>query len=224
MDVLNYEFKQISVLRIDTYITKVQFYDLNIFAEYADKFSKSALKETKYLGFRDIPDLLQKYANGNKLLDYGCGPGISSAFLKKLGFQIDGVDINESMINLARQALPKNNFQVLKEGKIPAEDEHYDIVFSSWVLQEIGQKHELVTTLIEIARVLKTDGIFVAVLASEAFYGKNWIDVDAKYKENENLKGGDKTKILIKETNFFYDLISGLKRIIEKCYRKLDLM
>lgn len=143
------------------------------FAQYADMYSQLNLKEIRYLGLRDVPGLLQKYVRGKLALDYGCGEGRSPAFLRSLGFSVDGVDISESMMNLARQAVPESNFQVLHEGKIPAEDEHYDLVFCSWVLQEIGSKPKLVSVLTKIFRVLKKEGIFVAVVASETLYNKD---------------------------------------------------
>lgn len=172
------------------------------FAVYADAFSRFSFTDTGYLCFRDVPDLLQKYGSGNVALDYGCGPGRSPTFLKKLGFLVDGVDINENMINSARRAVPEGSFQVLRENKIPADNGRYNLVFCSWVLQEIGRKHELVSTLLEITRVLKKDGIFVAIVPSETLYGKDWIHVNAEFEENRSLKSGDRARVLIKESNF----------------------
>lgn len=172
--------------------------------EYSKLFSQLRLNEERYLDFRDIPDLLQKYVKGRVALDYGCGTGISAAFLKDLGFLVDGVDISESMVNLARQAMPENNFQVLQEGKIPAEDVHYDLVFCNWVLPEIGPKHELFSTLSEITRVLKEHGILIAVVANEASYQKDYIWKNSEFEENKNLKSGDRVKILVKNSNFFF--------------------
>lgn len=174
------------------------------YAEYAEMYSRISLKESRYLGLRDVPDLLQKYAKGNMALDYGCGLARSSAFLTNLGFLVDGVDISESMINLARQAMPEGSFQVLQEDRIPAENEHYDLVFCSWVLQEISSKHKLIATLSEITRVLKKDGIFAAIVPSEALYTKDWIHANAEFEENKHLKSGDQAKILVKESNFFW--------------------
>lgn len=173
--------------------------------EYSKLFPQFSLKEANYLGLRDIPDLLQKYVKGKMALDYGCGPGGSSAFLKELGFLVDGVDISESMVNLARQAMPENNFSVLQEDKILAEDEHYDLVFCSWVLQEISPKNKLAAVLSEISRVLKKHGIFAAIVNSEAFYTKDWIHANTEFEENKNLKSGDRTRILVKNSsNFFW--------------------
>lgn len=174
------------------------------FAEYADIFSRMSLENADYLALRDMPDLLRNYAKGKKALDYGCGLGKSTTFLRKFDFSIDGVDVSEPMIDLARKTLPDVNFYVLQDGKIPAEDEHYDLVFCSWVLQDIGPKKNLTMAISEIARVLKNEGVFVAVVSSEAFYSKEWIHANAEFEENKNLKSGDKTKILVKGSDNFY--------------------
>lgn len=197
-------------------MTTVQGYS---FAEFADIFSFCSFESPSiYLAFRDVPDLLQKYSKGKVALDYGYGPGKSSMFLEKLGFWVDGVDISEPMVNIARKTLPEMQFQVLQGGKIPAEDEHYDLIFCSWVLQEIGPKQNLIAALLEIARVLKADGIFAAVVSSEAGYSKEWIHANGEFEENKNLKSGDKAKVLSKEKdNFFGGTIFGLSKIIEKC-------
>ncbi|KAM7249465.1 hypothetical protein ACFE04_008350 [Oxalis oulophora] len=102
------------------------------YIEFANKYSQIKLRNIKYLGFRDVPALLQKHVRGNKALDFGCGQGKSTTFLNKLGFVVDGVDINEHMIDLARKTLPENNFRVIKDGNIPAKNEQYDLVFASW--------------------------------------------------------------------------------------------
>lgn len=172
------------------------------YADFADTYSQTNLKDTKYLGFRDVPELLQKYVKGKKALDYGCGPGKSTALLTKLGYTVDGVDINEHMVDIAQKAFPENNVQVIRNSKIPAKDEQYDLVFASWVLQDIGPKDKLYAPFPEISRVLKKDGTFVAIVPSEAFFGRDWTDVSGEFEENRNLKSGDRAKVLFKENNY----------------------
>ena len=40
---------------------------------------------------------------GGSVLDLGCGPGWSSLFLARAGFDVVGVDISERMIEIARE-------------------------------------------------------------------------------------------------------------------------
>ncbi|PCJ24842.1 MAG: hypothetical protein COA94_07045 [Rickettsiales bacterium] len=58
-------------------------------------YAKYKITGTPYLPFRDMPNILNKYVEGKKALDFGSGAGESTIFLKSLGFDTIGVDINE---------------------------------------------------------------------------------------------------------------------------------
>ena len=40
---------------------------------------------TYYLAFRDLPALIRRYNHGRRALDFGCGTGRSTRFLRNLG-------------------------------------------------------------------------------------------------------------------------------------------
>lgn len=60
--------------------------------------------------------LLQKFAEaigpGKRVLDLGCGPGHTTAYLDSLGLAAIGVDISPNMIALAQQHFPQSEFAV----------------------------------------------------------------------------------------------------------------
>lgn len=175
-------------------------------ALYAERYSNLKITGTQFLAFRDVPDLIYRHVNGAATLDYGCGAGKSSAFLKSLDLCVDGVDINEKMVMQARQSMPTGNFQVLKNGRIPAEDEWYDFVFASWVLMEISSKEQLVATLSEVARVMKSGATFMAIVCSADFYNDDWLTENTQFEENKNLQSGCIVKMSFKEINLsLYD-------------------
>ena len=55
----------------------------------------------RYLAYRDVPGLIKKYVKGSKALDYGAGTGISTRFLIDRGFDVNGVDVSQAMIEQA---------------------------------------------------------------------------------------------------------------------------
>jgi len=60
----------------------------------------------------DVRKFIQKYkqSNGNHLLDVGCGTGVHANLLGKY-FQVEGLDIEQKMLSVARKNYPKIRFQ-----------------------------------------------------------------------------------------------------------------
>jgi len=57
---------------------------------------------TGFLAFRDMKKILDQPIQGAKALDFGCGAGRSTRLLSSYGFDVTGVDIDEEMINEAK--------------------------------------------------------------------------------------------------------------------------
>ncbi|HJD61613.1 MAG TPA: class I SAM-dependent methyltransferase [Rickettsia endosymbiont of Columbicola hoogstraali] len=133
---------------------------------YAQTYSQLDLTGTGYLAFRDIPNIIKNHITGNKVLDYGCGAGKSTIFLKSLGLDVTVVDINEEMIKIASSNDPVGIYNIITSGNILAEDNTFDLVFSSWVMMEVASKEELAKIAKEITRVLKNDGSFIMLVCN----------------------------------------------------------
>lgn len=173
---------------------------------YADEYAKLEITGTQYLAFRDIKQLVQKYVKGKAALDYGCGCGKSTQFLKTLGLNVSGVDINKDMIRHAAIEDIDGNYAVITSGNIPAYENSYDLVFSSWVMMEVSSKSELMKIGQEIHRVLKPNGIFIMIVCNEDTYNNDWLTENTEFEENIELSSGSRVKILFKDINLsIYD-------------------
>jgi SAM-dependent methyltransferase len=70
----------------------------------AEVYATLEFKNTYHLAYRDIPAILGEHVRGGrKSVDFGCGTGRSTRYLRQLGFEVTGVDIAEDMIRKARE-------------------------------------------------------------------------------------------------------------------------
>jgi len=72
----------------------------------ADAYATLEFANTYHLAYRDLPAIMSEHVTGTKALDFGCGTGRSTRFLRKLGFNVMGVDISEEMLRIARPLDP----------------------------------------------------------------------------------------------------------------------
>lgn len=118
---------------------------------------------SEYFAEFKILELKSKYnLNSKKILDFGCGDGISYKFFKKHfpNCEYYGIDISILSVNKSREMYPEANFQVFDGFNIPFEDDYFDFVFSSCVFHHIEHKHH--SFLFDaIYSKLKSTGLFI---------------------------------------------------------------
>jgi SAM-dependent methyltransferase len=170
------------------------------YEKHAGEFAELEMQGTQYLAFRDIPMLLREYAGSiASVLDYGCGAGRSTRFLKRLGFNAVGVDVSQEMLEQARSKDGSGEYHNLPSGLLPFEDSTFDLIFSSFVFLEVSRIEEIEGILKEMKRVLRKDGIIIFVTASTEATEGNWVSLSYSFPENDKpLQSGDTVKLLIR--------------------------
>lgn len=170
--------------------------------ENVENYAQFGILGTSYLAFRDINNLITRFSKpGAHTLDYGCGAGRSTRFLKSIGLNVtDAVDISGEWIKKARQADQLTSYHQITSGTLPQADSSFDLVFSSFVLFDIPNKIEMKKALQTIHRVLKKGGVFIAVTGSELMHSPamNWVSYMTHFEQNRNPKTGAPIKIQIK--------------------------
>ena len=163
----------------------------------AERYKKLGIEGTTYaVAFEGIEDLLGNI-KGQRVLDYGCGPGRSAKFLKGLGAEtVVAVDNNEHMIDTARvEADPEIECHLIKDS-IPVGEGTVDAALSNYVFLEIGDKSEMKKICSEIYRVLKPNGTFVLSTVNPESFGHEF----KTYRHDERIeyKSGDKVGCTVK--------------------------
>jgi 2-polyprenyl-6-hydroxyphenyl methylase/3-demethylubiquinone-9 3-methyltransferase len=98
---------------------------------------------------------------GKSALEVGCGGGLLSEEIARMGFYTNGIDPSENSIHTAIGHAESNGLQIsYKTGTgeaLPYRDKSVDIVFCCDVLEHV---RDLAKVISEISRVLKPGGIF----------------------------------------------------------------
>ena len=128
-------------------------------AQRALAYSKLGFPGTYYLAFRDLPEIFARHVHGRSALDFGCGAGRSTRFLKTLGFESVGIDISSSMIEAAQAADPLGKYHLMRDGDFNIPDRpQFDLILSAFAFDNIPGADWRVTLLSGLGNLLKSNG------------------------------------------------------------------
>lgn len=118
------------------------------------------------------------WKEGGRLLDVGCGNGGYLLMMRKLGWQVEGIDIDPQAV----MAASKNHLTVhigfLEDHSFPSES--FDVITMSHVIEHLIDPHQ---TIKECHRVLKPGGYLAVVTPNfdsllHRYFGKSYIALD----------------------------------------------
>lgn len=167
--------------------------------ERASSYAELEFPRTYWLAFRDIPALIATHVRGTRALDFGCGTGRSTRFLRDLGFDVVGVDIAESMLSRARELDPAGDYRQVPDGELPGLDAgSFDLVLSAFTFDNIPDFETKVKLLKELRRLLAPDGRIVNLASSPAIYLNEWASFSTRdFPENRHAVDGDTVRIVM---------------------------
>lgn len=161
-------------------------------SERAGSYASLEFPGTYYLAYRDLPEIIAKHAKGHRALDFGCGAGRSTRFLKKLGFEAVGVDISEQMISLAMQLDPEGDYRVSGEyGPTDLPVGAFDLVQSVFTFDNVPMAAKA-TLFASLRRLLKPTGKLVSLVSTPEIYTHDWASFrTTHFESNFKARSGD---------------------------------
>ena len=167
-------------------------------ATRAEAYSKLEFANTYHLAFRDLPEIFRAHVRGTAALDFGCGTGRSTRFLRGLGFEAVGVDISPEMVSKAHEIDPEGDYRV-----IPGDDmnglakESFSLIQSAFTFDNIPGMDTKVRLFRDLRALLKPDGVIVNIVSNSEIYFNEWASFSTKdFPENRNARPGDPVKII----------------------------
>ena len=168
-------------------------------ARRAAAYAKLEFHGTYLLAYRDLPSLFERHVHGNRSLDFGCGTGRSTRFLRAHGFEAVGIDIAPDMIARARAADPAGDYRLVGEGDFTAVGAgRFALVLAMFTFDNIPSMPLKVQILRGLGELLGPDGCIVMVVSAPEIYWHEWVSFSTRdYPENVHAKSGDRVQIII---------------------------
>ena len=159
----------------------------------ADAYAGLAFPNTYFLAYRDLPAIIRAHAPGLRALDFGCGAGRSTRFLRALGFRVTGVDIAPEMLERARRADPDGDYRPVADGDVGMlERGAYHLVLSAFTFDNIPTLERKVVLLSGLRDRLAAGGRIVSVVSSPDIYLNEWASFSTKdFPGNRLARDGD---------------------------------
>jgi SAM-dependent methyltransferase len=168
-------------------------------AARAAAYAKLEFPGTYYLAYRDLPGIIARHVRGTRALDFGCGAGRSTRFLRRQGLEAVGLDVSAAMIASAHALDPHGEYVLVRDGdlgRFPAGG--YDLVTAIFTFDNVPTAERKVAILEGLGRLLGPDGRIVTVVSSPEIYRHEWASFTTRdYPENAQAKSGDTVRIVV---------------------------
>ena len=168
-------------------------------ARYADAYAMLDFHRTYHLAYRDLPGIFRTHVAGRRALDFGCGAGRSTRFLRALGFEAVGADVSAAMIAKAHELDPAGDYRLVRDDDHgPLGPEGYDLVFSGFTFDNVPTRERKVALFRSLRERLRSGGRIVSLVSSPDIYLHEWASFSTRdFPENRRARSGDVVRIVI---------------------------
>jgi SAM-dependent methyltransferase len=165
--------------------------------ERASAYADLGFPGTYYLAFRDIPHLLASHVTGRRALDFGCGAGRSTRFLRQLGFDVLGADVSEEMLCEARSRDPDREYLLLCPDDLSAlDDRTFDLILCAFTFDNIPVAERRRRLFAQLSARLAPRGRIVNLVSSPEIYVHEWLSFSTReFPGNRSAASGDIVRV-----------------------------
>jgi SAM-dependent methyltransferase len=165
----------------------------------SEAYAGLELSGTYYLAYRDLPEIIRAHVRGTRALDFGCGAGRSTRFLRGLGFDPVGADISETMLAHARTRDPNGDYRLIPDGDFSTLRRHsFDLILAAFPFDNIPTLAKKVASFRALADLLDDRGRIITVVSSPELYVHEWRSFSTRdFPENRTARCGDPVQIVM---------------------------
>lgn len=131
-------------------------------SNYWEKYYLGKLKDKDISREKNYANFFSKVCKGGKVLDLATGYGFLPVEMKKLGFEVTGLDRFDEMIDLAKKYFRENkvDIKIVKSDVIntPFESGQFDVVTAMSIMEHLSEDEVKLDFIPEIRRVLRKRG------------------------------------------------------------------
>ena len=152
-----------------------KFKPLHIFNPLRIKYIKDSIIKHFNIKKKKLP------LSGLKILDIGCGGGLITEPMSRLGANITGIDASEKNIKIAKAHLKKNKLKINYKCASPEnlnQKENFDVILNLEIIEHV----EDVELFIEkSSKLLKKDGLMFVATINKTFKSYLFAIIGAEY-------------------------------------------
>ena len=166
--------------------------------ERARAYATLQFPGTYYLAFRDLPGLIRRHNHGSRALDFGCGTGRSTRFLRNLGLNVIGADVSQAMLDHARALDPSGEYHLIRNN-IAGEfaPGSFDIILAAFTFDNMPAETKA-EVLSALRILLAPSGCLLLVVSSPEIYVNEWASFSTRdFSENRQVNDGDPVRIIM---------------------------
>src|SRR5437867_1614206 len=165
----------------------------------AQAYAELELPGTYYLAYRDLPAIIREHVGGRIAIDFGCGAGRSTRFLRTLGFDVVGVDVSEHMLALARERDPGGEYRLVPDGDLGGlAAGTFDLVLSAFTFDNVPTIERKIALLSGLKLLLNGGGRIVNLVSAPEIYVNEWASFSTRdFPQNRAARSGDKVLIVM---------------------------